>query len=243
MKYFAFLLLLSLFACMPDQLSNGRAAEQAYVELFYAVHHADAVTASKAAGRLDKELADLRSSWFPPLAEARRENMRYHLDQASWVYAEARQSLAAEDLGLAAIQLDRATYELRAASPAAFRELYIGTIYDFLITWLEVEHTINDSGLCEQDWPQFSKYAKDSRQAWRLVANAYPDKWLYGENPGLDYPAFDAAQLRIAAELENFMATLTNEDQCHAAREAEKVSAAVWEMVLLFGPAEEMEVF
>lgn len=233
------LLFLLLFACTPDQRTTGRAAEQAYVDLFYAVHHDDVAAARQAASRLDKELAGLRGNLFLPLAGERRENMQYHLDQASWVYTEARQSLAANNPALAAVQLDRATYELRAASPASFQELYIGTIYDFMAAWLEVEHIINDNDLCYKDWPQFTTYSKDALRAWRLVEKVTPDQWIYGETPELDWEAFAEARLNVAGSLEEFQTVLAGEDQCQAALEAEKVGTAVWQLVRLFGSTQE----
>lgn len=232
------LLFLLLFACTPDQRTTGRAAEQAYVDLFYAVHHDDVAAARQAASRLDKELAGLRSNLFLPLAGERRENMQYHLDQASWVYAEMRQSLAANNPALAAVQLDRATYELRAASPASFQELYVGTIYDFLAAWLEVEHIVNDNNMCNQDWPQFSTYSKDALRAWRLVEKVTPDQWIYGEAPELDWVAFKDARENVARVLEHFQTVLASEDQCTAAQEAEKISAAVWTLVRQFGSSQ-----
>lgn len=228
----AFLLLNN---CTPDQRSSGRLAEQAYVDLFYAVHNEEEGEAKKAARILDRALADLRMTWQRPYAEERLEDIQYHLDQAGWVYADARASIEAEDLALAAIQLDRATYELTAASPAAMRELYIGSIYDFLITWLEVKHAVGEPDLCAMEWPEFRTYAKDVRINWRRVKNIRPNQRMYASTPPINTERFDEIHQKVDEELANFQEVLVTADQCKAAEAADQVSLAIWNLVLLFG--------
>ncbi len=224
-----------LYACTPDQRSSGRQAEMAYVDLFYALQTKDTQTAKVAAQELDQSLAELRATWQRPYAEERLEDIRYHLDQAAWVYADARSSIQAGDLDLAAIQLDRATYELTAASPAAVRELYIGTIYDFLVAWIEVSHIVGEPDLCAMEWPDFSHYAKDARNAWRRVRNVRPNDRMYGAEAPIDEEAFQSAKNEVETTLNLFLESLKDEDQCASAQVAEKVEEAIWGLVLLFG--------
>jgi hypothetical protein len=233
-----FVLLLTgclLYACTPEQRTSGRQAEQAYVDLFYAIH-TDAPVAAKAAARqLDNTLAALRSTWQRPYNEERLENIRYHLDQAAWVYAEARTSIEDANLELAGVQLDRATYELTTASPATMHELYIGAIYDFLITWIEVKHTVGEPNLCSLEWTGFSHCAKDVRITWRRVRSIKPNARTYGPEAPIDNERFELAHASVEVALEKFETILKTSDQCLAANRAEQVSTAIWELVLLFG--------
>ncbi|WP_020570875.1 hypothetical protein [Neolewinella persica] len=223
-----------LYACTPEQLASGRQAEQAYVDLFYAIHTEEPTAAKTAARQLDKTLVQLRTTWQRPLSEERAENIRYHLDQAAWVYAEARESIEAANLELAGIQLDRATYELTAASPATMHELYIGAIYDFLITWVEVKHAVGEPDLCSLEWTGFSNYAKDVRNTWRRVRSIMPHDRMYGPEAPIDMERFELAHASVEVALEKFEAILQTGDQCLAAEKAEQVSAAIWDLVLLF---------
>ncbi|MFK8164018.1 MAG: hypothetical protein AB8H12_16355 [Lewinella sp.] len=233
-------LLLSLtgflfYGCTPEQRIGGRQAEQAYIDLFYAIHTDEAVAAKVAARQLDKTLAQLRTTWQRPLSDERAEDIRYHLDQAAWVYAEARESIEAANLELAGVQLDRATYELTAASPATLRELYIGAIYDFLITWIEVKHIVGEPDLCALEWTDFSHHAKDVRVGWRQVRSIRPNDKVYGLGAPIDRVHFELAHAKVEAALEGFQSGLITEDQCQVALDAEVVSTAIWELVLVFG--------
>lgn len=226
---------LLLFTCTPEQRTSGRQAEQAYVDLFHSIHTDDVAGARIAARHLDQTLAQLRTTWQPPYGEERLENIRYHLDQAAWVYAEARTSVEENNLELAGIQLDRATYELTAASPATVQELYIGAIYDFLITWIEIKHAVGEPDLCSLEWTGFSSYAKDVRHTWRRVRSVSPNDRIYGSDNPIDRERFELAHAGVEVALEKFEAILQTGDQCLAAGKAEQVSTAIWELVLLFG--------
>lgn len=233
--FFLFLIGGLLYTCTPEQRISGRQAEQAYVDLIYAIHTDEPVAAKAAARQLDNTLATLRSTWQRPYNEERLENIRYHLDQAAWVYAEARTSIEEANLELAGLQLDRATYELTAASPATMHELYIGAIYDFLITWIEVEHAVGEPDLCSLEWTGFSNYAKDVRITWRRVRSIKPHPRMYGPEAPIDNERFELAHASVEVALEKFEAILKTGDQCLAANKAEQVSTAIWELVLLFG--------
>jgi len=240
-SFFLFLIGGLLYTCTPEQRISGRQAEQAYVDLFYAIHTDQPVAAKAAARQLDNSLATLRSTWQRPYSEERLENIRYHLDQAAWVYAEARTSIEDTNLELAGVQLDRATYELTAASPATMHELYIGAIYDFLITWIEVKHAVGEPDLCSLEWAGFSNYAKDVRNTWRRVRSIKPHPRMYGPEAPIDGERFRLAHASVEVALEKFETILKTGDQCLAADKAEQVSTAIWELVLLFGSEAEGE--
>ena len=230
-------LALTAYSCTEEELDRGRAAETHYVDLLYALEHQDQAAARLASNELSQDVSLLRVRWYRPLAEEEADNMYYHLDMAERVYTESRNSISEGNLELAAIQLDRAVYELSAADPVAFNELYVGSIYDFVATWLEVSRAVKDQELCSLAWTDFSRYGKDARHAWQQVKWRRPSEQVYPFTPGeitkfhLDHAAVDTA-------IERFIGVVKTGDQCAAQVAAVAVDDALWRLLLRFGSAE-----
>jgi len=212
----ALLLFTALGGCTPDQLDLSREAEMAYVDFLKQMH----------------------GNWPRPLKMEQLDNHLFHLGRAEWAYDDALESVEKGDLTLARVQLDRATYEFSAAAPAAFQELYIGEMYAFISTWLEVEQAAGDQELCSLNWEQFSQYARDTKRLWKQDRFNRPEGRAYAMQP-IDKVVFDNAHQRVQVELDAFIDILKNGDQCHAREKAIAVSAAIWELVNLFGGQKE----
>lgn len=221
--------------CTTEQQAYGRQAEMAYVDLLYALYTGDEAAARVTARELDLSIGHLRQSGPRFFREEELDDMFYHLENAETVYAQAREAIEDQDLPLAAVQLDRATYELSAANPVAFNELYVGSIYDFIAGWLEVDHAVRDTELCNLEWGQFSRYGKDARKLWREARFRRPSGIIYGVEPVVDPAAFYAAHEGLSESLKAFTEVLETEDQCKAQVAAHRVTVALWELVLLFG--------
>ncbi len=221
--------------CTTEQQAYGRQAEMAYVDLLYALYTGDQAAAKVSARTLDLSIGSLRQSGPRFFREEEIDDMFYHLENAEFVYAQAREAIEDQDLKLAAVQLDRATYELSAANPAAFNELYVGSIYDFIAGWLEVDHAVRDTELCNLEWGQFMRYGKDARKLWREARFRRPSGMLYGVEPVVNPDAFYAAHTALGEALKTFTEVLETDDQCKAQEAASQVTMALWELVLLFG--------
>ncbi|WP_273446384.1 hypothetical protein [Neolewinella agarilytica] len=233
----ALLLMVLAGGCTPDQLDLSREAEMAYVDLLFALHHDQKEEAAIAADNLDFFLRQMHGKWPRPLKMEQLDNHLFHIGRAEWAYDDALESVEKGDLALARVQLDRATYEFSAAAPAAFHELYIGEMYAFVTTWLEVEQAAGDQELCSLNWDQFSQYAHDAKSLWKQDRYNRPDSRAYAMRP-IDEATFDKAHQGVQLELDAFIDILKSGDQCHAREKATAVSAAVWELVNLFGSRE-----
>ncbi|MEO0733942.1 MAG: hypothetical protein AAFZ52_13980 [Bacteroidota bacterium] len=229
-------------ACTEEQRVSGRQAEQAYVDLLHALYHDDQAAATTAANVFEHRIQKVRKQWRRPMREDEMDNLYFHLENAEWIYAETRESIESNDLELAIVQLDRATYELWAADPASFQELYLGNLYSFFTSWMEVDYAAGDAVLCTLQWREFSKYARGAQRDWRGVQRLTPSDLTYP--PGTyDAIAFAEAKEAVSEKLEKFVRELKTEDQCGAQLIAKEVTASVWELLLLFGskaPATEL---
>lgn len=234
------LLTLPLSQCTEEQLVQGRVAEQLYVDLLSDLYASDTTAAQVSMVNFDKQLEHLRGQWYRPMGERAREELRYHLDKAEVAYGDVRSSILRGDLTTAAIHLDRATYELYAADPAAFQELYVGRLYDFVSTWQEVETIVNDQMLCLMEWGEFTWWAKKARIEWRAVKKYSPDPLLYSSE-NFDREAFRSAHANLESQVDLFIGKLEEGDQCSAQEAASSVSEALWSMLDLFGSPEDTE--
>ena len=232
-----FALAIMAYSCTEEELSRGQIAEAHFVDLLHALHQQDQVAARNAANDLSQDLSMFRVRWYRPLEDEEADNMYYHLAKAERAYNEARASLAGNDLELAAVQLDRAVYELSAADPVAFNELYVGSIYDFVATWEEVSRAVHDQELCSLAWTEFSRYGKDARHAWQQVKWRRPSEQMYLLTP-TEVNAFRQAHTLIDRSIDDFVEVVKTGDQCAAQVAAKDVSTALWSLLLQFGARE-----
>lgn len=229
-----FILLFSY--CTEEQRMYSRSAEKAYVDVLFAMHQGDEAGTREAARDLDLSIGELRQRWFRPLGEENMDEVLYRLEKAEMAYGDARESIENGNLPLAAIQLDRATYELEAADPTAFNTLYIGSIYDFVGGWLEVDYVVMDNELCSLKWEDFTPYGRDAQKLWRQVKHNRPSDIIYGNDASaIDQKAFSNAHNAMELRLEEFVEILKTQDQCQAQAAAFEVTEAMWDLVKLFG--------
>jgi hypothetical protein len=230
-------LTLSFTQCTEEQLVQGRVAEQLYVDLMSDLYASDTAAAKVSMVNFDKQLEHLRGQWYRPMGERAREELRYHLDKAEVAYGDVRSSIIRGDLEAAKVHLDRATYELYAADPAAFQELHVGRLYDFISTWQEVETIVNDQMLCLMEWGEFTWWARKARIEWRAAKKYTPGPLLYNAN-NFDLEAFTSAHAELESQVNIFIGKLDEGDQCSAQEAASGVTAALWELLALFGSPE-----
>lgn len=135
---------------------------------------------------------------------------------------------------MAAVQLDRSVYELSAADPVAFNELYVGNIYDFVATWLEVSRAVHDQELCSLAWTEFSRYGKDAYYAWQHAKWRKPSGRMYFLSP-VELGDFIMAHTLLDGSIDHFIDVVGTGDQCAAQVAATEVDDALWMLILQFG--------
>ncbi|CAH1000701.1 hypothetical protein LEM8419_01835 [Neolewinella maritima] len=223
-------------ACTPDQEERGIAAEQAYVDLLYALQRDDQAGSLDKVRALDHSIRQLRRQWYRPMSEQELDDMRYHVDLAECAYQDAYASIEEGDLDQAMVQLDRAVYELAAGDAASLHELYVGSIHDFISVWLEIDYILRHEG-CHFDWQTVANCGRDARATWRQVRGYTPDDYLYYDRL-VDPQAFTAAHMALDAEVAAFHRTLKSRDKCLVHDQGNAVSEALWGLLLLFGSPE-----
>jgi hypothetical protein len=230
--FLAFLLVAP--SCTEDELNQGRLAEAHYVDLLHALTYEDAAAARKASSKLNRSISTLPVRWYRPMEDEESDNMYYHLAKAEHAYTECRLSIAEGNTELASVQLDRAVYELSAADPVAFNELYVGSIYDFVATWLEVSRAVHDQELCSMVWVEFSRYGKDARHAWQRVKWRKPSGQLYAftDDQLID---FRLNHGEVDDSIDHFITVIKSGDQCTAQVAAKEVDEAIWKLLSQFG--------
>lgn len=226
-------LLLLPFACTEDELGRGRLAESHYVDLLYALHHDNPEDARTSARQLSEDLSTIRIRWYRPMEDEDADNMLFRMARAEGAFGEASRAIHEGGLELAAIQLDRAVYELSAADPVAFNQLYVASIYDFIATWLDVSYAIHDEELCSMEWKDFSRYGRDARSAWREVRWIRPSGKLYWFTQA-ETDEFRLAHQALDLAIDDFIEVVKDGDQCAAQQAASSVDTALWTLLLQF---------
>ncbi len=211
----------------------GLEAERTYVDLLYALQTENPEESQTAAYAFDEQIRQLRHHWYRPLSDNERDDVRYHVDQAECAYEDARESIEAGQLDRAMVQLDRAVFELNAGDPASLHELYIGSIYDFVASWLEVDYLVREDG-CEVPWEVLIDCAQDARSAWRQVRGYQPADYLYFDRQ-VDPGAFTAAHIALDRQVEAFYGAIKYRDPVQLCDRVNEVSEKLWNLVLLFG--------
>lgn len=240
MKYLSLLLLISflpLDACTDKQLRDSRIAEQLYIELLEALHEQDLAAATTAATDLRIQLDNMNTAWRRPLSKQALEDCRYHLDQGRAAYGDMLAALAAKKISLARIQLDRATYELSVADPAAFQRLYMGKIYPFFSNWHEVNKIINDQMLCLMEWTEYAWWANTALAAWEEDASCFsPETRIYDWNAE-QYQRFQDAQTQLSTAIARFKKTIPQGEQEASQLAAAEVNKTLWQLLSLLKAA------
>ncbi len=240
MKYLSLLLFISflpLDACTDKQLRDSRVAEQLYIELLEALYTQDIGAATMAATDLRIQLDNMNAAWRRPLPKQALEDCRYHLDQGRAAYGDMLHALEAKKLSLARIQLDRATYELAVADPAAFQRLYMGKIYPFFSNWFEVSKIIHDQMLCLMEWTEYAWWANTAMLAWEEASCFAPETAIY-EWDAEQYQRFQNAQTHLGTAIESFKKTIPQGEQEAAQVAAAEVNTALWQLLSLLKAAE-----
>ncbi|NJB87191.1 hypothetical protein GGR26_002968 [Lewinella marina] len=226
------LLFLLGYGCTADQQEFGLQAERSYVDLLYALQAGDQPGSLAAAAALDRPVRELRQRWYRPRPADELDRMRYHVDLAECAYEDARESIEDGQLDWAMVQLDRAVYELRAGDQASLEELYVGSIYDFVAAWLEVDYLLRDPAELPSG-QLLGSCSRDARRAWRAVKGTRPATDLYFDR-GVDRQAFAAAHATLNGEVEAFYRAAQGKDQTAIRALGHSVSEAMWDLLLLF---------
>lgn len=226
----------SLPACTADQQGDGVAAEQAYVDLLYALQGEDQAASLRAMRAFDGDIRRLRGQWYRPLQGDRLDDVRYHMDLAECAYLDAYESIEDGELDLAMVQLDRAVYELAVGDPASIHELYVGSIYDFVSVWLDMDTQLRGEA-CDFDWAMVADCGRDVRVTWRQLRGYRPAGYLYYPTP-VDEATFTAAHAALDEKTEDFHRVLKTGDRCLLQDTGNEVSEALWNLLLLFGTPE-----
>ncbi|MGB3799793.1 MAG: hypothetical protein WA952_08240 [Lewinella sp.] len=230
---FPLLLLLCCTGCTLDQQELGLEAERTYVDLLYALQSEDAVASRTATQAFDERIRALREVWYRPMTEEGMDNLRYHVDQAECAYEEARESIEQGDLDRALVQLDRAVFEIGAGDRSALEELYVGSIYDFIAAWLEVDYQFRDLG-DSVEWLALGDCTRDAHRAWNACRGRRPSPTYYFER-GVDEGAFNLAHANLHTRLNAFYGAIRRRDLPAARDLSNEVSEALWDLLLPFG--------
>ncbi|MBB4079095.1 hypothetical protein GGR28_001712 [Lewinella aquimaris] len=231
---------LLMLHCTDEQQALGLQAEQQYVNLLHAVHFQQPKASVAAVRDFDLTIRQLRQQWYRPMTTDAVDRVLYHIDMAECAYEDARNSIEDGDLVLAAVQLDRAVYELSVGDPASFNELYVASIYDFVASWLAVDYMISHTDELF-DWEEIEDCGLDAREVWQDVKHIQPSAQFY---PGIksDPLPFRAAHDRLTKELQAFRRDAGERSPAQVKIRVERVSEALWDLLFLFGPDEEFRI-
>ena len=226
------LLALLLCRCSEDQQEWGLAAERSYVDLLYALQSGDTTASRATDSSFNESIRHLRRLWYRPRAVDELDDMRYHVDLAECAYEDARAAIEEGELDRAIIHLDRAVYQLQAGDRASLDELYVGSIYDFVGSWLEVDYLLRERG-SQADYHDFRECVRYALLDWRRVRQRRPDAALYFHR-GVDPEAFTAAHADLGTKVEAFYHVVRDEQYAAISNLGNEVSEALWELLLLF---------
>ena len=226
------LFLISLTACSEEQQQLGVTAERQYVDLLYALQRGDRAASRTADSAFHRTVSQLRRVWYRPLPADDLDEVRYHIDLAECAYDDARASIEAGQLDWATVQLDRAVYELQAGDGASLGELYVGSIYDFVGSWLEVDYTLRGQGY-EVDRRAFRDCVRHALRNWRMVRGQWPARAYFDGR--VDPVAFASAHALLDERVESFYLTVRTDAYGATLRDrGNEVSEALWDLLLLF---------
>ncbi|MCP9234584.1 hypothetical protein [Lewinella sp. JB7] len=224
-----------MLSCSDEQQLLGVQAERQYVDLLYHLHAGDESGSVAAVRDLEVTLRQLRRRGYRPLATEEFDRMLYHVDRAECAFEDARNSIEDGDLSLAEVQLDRAVYELSVGDAAVFNELYVGSIYDFVALWLEVDHLLTRAEDATY-WDELIGCGLDARAAWQIARRTDPSPYIYPDlvaDPG----EFQAARERLTDQLQAFRQAVKSRDRRLVEGRARQVNEAFWDLLRLFGTA------
>ncbi|PPK87615.1 hypothetical protein CLV84_0561 [Neolewinella xylanilytica] len=230
------LLLMPLFwsvACSEEQIVTGVAAESAFVRLLYGLTHRDTLASQIAATELNAHLRSLRTVGYRPLADADLDERMYRFDRAECAFLESLASINGGELDLAAVQLDQAVYEVRAADPPVSAELYVLNLYDFIGAWLEVGTLYADRDAFVQEG---RNCAANALREWASIRYLRPDPVVYPSIARNPLP-FLEAHLALESRLREVEGFVHRNDAIPEAV-MRGTSEALWNVLLLFGGGE-----
>ncbi len=230
----AFLLVAGLLptACTEDSRAVGLEAERQYVDLLYALQAGDTTSSRRAARVLDGSVRELRQSAYFPLSNEAFDNFQYHLTQAECAYGDARASIEEGNLDRALVQLDRAVFELAAGDPAGLQDYYVGSIYDFVAAWMEVDYSLRQPDV-SFTVAELRSCGKDIYGSWRSVRGRQPSTFDYFGDSA-EEKAFAGYHANLDNAVGAFRDRLREGDAELIRQQANVVSEALWDLLLLF---------
>jgi hypothetical protein len=228
-----FLAAFALTACTEEDRDSAIRTEQQYVDLLYALQSGDGEDSREAARELNRSVRDLRQTVYFPLSGEAYDKLRFHVDRAECAYEDARISIDDGDLDQAMVQLDRAVFELAAGDPAGLQDYYVGSIYDFVAAWLEVDYFLR-AGPSDYTLAELRTCGKDVYATWRSVRGQRPEYGLYFA-AGVDEAVFNGYHATLDGAVTEFRDALRKGNPAEIRDRANLVSEALWDLLLLFG--------
>jgi hypothetical protein len=228
------LLLLLCFSCTEKQQASGRNAEIYYADLYVAIHTGNSKEARRAASGLEEAIAKVRRTWIRPSVEDEIDDVYFRIDRAQGAFESTLTALEAEELSLAAIQLDRATYELKAADLESFRVLYLGAIYPLLSTWYGFNEVIKSVDFCHYESSELQRYAVFVLQEWEKHKATEPSLLIYTHDDAMTKKMDDIKE-EIGLELDLLLDTLVDCEDIVTRQRARQTNELILELVQCFG--------
>lgn len=222
------------YSCTDDQLQRGRDAEMYYADLYVAIHSDNIDEAQQAANELEKVIVSVRKTWVKPSKEDEMDDVYFRIERAQETFEEVQVALGAGELSLAALQLDRATYELSAADLESFRVLYLGSIYSFLSSWYSYYEIIEAVDFCGYEQAELERYSTFILKEWVACKAKEPSELIYFLNKSTK-GSLGYAQNRIELQLHLLENVLVVKEDSVIREEARQANKLIMELVALFG--------
>ncbi len=226
-------LLLLPGSCTENQREIGLQCESTYVDLLYALQSEDEPGSRTALSAMSANVRELRGQWYRPMTEEGMDNLRHHVYQAECAYEDARQSIEEGNLDRAMVQLDRAVFEIGAGDRSALEELYVGSMYDFIAAWLEVDYAFRDMG-DSVEWTTLRDCTRDAYRAWNECRGKRPSRSHYFDR-GLGEGSFNLAHANLHTRINAFYDAIRTRNLPAARDLSNEVSEAMWDLLLPFG--------
>lgn len=222
------------YGCTDDQLEHGRDAEKYCADLYVAIHLDKVDEAQLAVSKLEKILTSVRKTWIKPSKEDEIDDIYFRIERAQEAFEEVQAALDAGKLPLAALQLDRAIYELSASDLESFRVLYLGSIYSFLSSWYSYYEVIEAVDFCGYEQGELERYSMFILKEWETCTTKEPSELVYQWNK-TKKESLDDAQNKIEFQLHLLDDVLVVKEDSIIREEARQANKLIMELVKLFG--------
>ncbi|PHI19728.1 hypothetical protein CEQ90_11820 [Lewinellaceae bacterium SD302] len=225
-------------SCTEDDYANIEAAERQYASLYLDIKYGDRPAARQHAKQFENDVQQLGLNWVSPNSVGSEDVFRFRLRRARKAWEATRFAIDEDNLPLAALQLDRATYEMSVAHPASFNRLQLGKLYPGLSSWATLQSILEDEKYCGYGWEQIGYYHDKLARNFAELNTLHPLEAFYARNAA----EADEYQRKIGAinlQLESLEKSINFQDRKLILLEMDRTDQAIDELIKYFSLPEQ----